>query len=206
MVLVDGSTCWSRMCLLTTQNAAFSKLLVQIFRLNVYHPSYSISRFDWIRLENSRRKYLMTIPCSLGLKLSTQYPMFIPKTAWQKRLLSAPWIDRLDFGHARYTFGICLGPFNTSPSHVSPPKAYLDPTLFCASVANWVWAQHFTSAHLWLCSLHADWVVLTYKNRFWFFFNHLLLKTFDKQYLYRSFGGLSLLCSVLKGSPRQKGC
>ncbi|KAM1628851.1 hypothetical protein ACFX2K_017216 [Malus domestica] len=50
MVLVDASTCWSHVCLLSTRNAAFSKLLAQVIKLRAHHPDYPIKS---IRLDNA---------------------------------------------------------------------------------------------------------------------------------------------------------
>ena len=50
MVLVDASTCWSHVVLLSTRNAAFAKLLVQIIKLWVHHPDPPIKS---IRLDNA---------------------------------------------------------------------------------------------------------------------------------------------------------
>ena len=49
MVLVDASTRWSHVCLLSTRNAAFAKLLAQIIKLRAHHPDYPIKS---IRLDN----------------------------------------------------------------------------------------------------------------------------------------------------------
>ena len=48
MVLIDASTRWSHVCLLSIQNVAFSRLLAQIIRLKAQfldHPIKTI-RFD----------------------------------------------------------------------------------------------------------------------------------------------------------------
>ena len=50
MVLVDASTRWSYVCLLSTRNAAFAKLLAQIIKLRAHHPDYPIKS---IRLDNA---------------------------------------------------------------------------------------------------------------------------------------------------------
>ncbi|KAM1358219.1 hypothetical protein FF2_044719 [Malus domestica] len=50
MVLVDASTRWSHVCLLSTRNAAFSKLLAQVIKLRAHHPDYPIKS---IRLDNA---------------------------------------------------------------------------------------------------------------------------------------------------------
>ena len=50
MVLVDASTRWSHVCLLSTRNAAFAKLLAQIIKLRAHHPDYLIKL---IQLDNA---------------------------------------------------------------------------------------------------------------------------------------------------------
>ena len=50
MVLIDASTKWSHVCLLSTRNMAFSKLLGQIIRLRAQFPDYTIKN---IRLDNA---------------------------------------------------------------------------------------------------------------------------------------------------------
>ena len=50
MVLVEASTCWSHVCLLSTRNNAFSKLLAQVIKLRAHHPNYPIK---YVRLDNA---------------------------------------------------------------------------------------------------------------------------------------------------------
>ena len=49
MVLVDASTQWSQICLLSTRNVAFARLLAQIIKLREQFPDYPIKS---IRLDN----------------------------------------------------------------------------------------------------------------------------------------------------------
>ena len=49
MVLIDASTRWSHVCLLSTWNVAFSRLLAQIIRLKAQFPDHHIKT---IRLDN----------------------------------------------------------------------------------------------------------------------------------------------------------
>ena len=42
MVLVDASTRWSHVCLLSTRNVAFARLLAQIIKLQAQFPDYPI--------------------------------------------------------------------------------------------------------------------------------------------------------------------
>ena len=49
MVLIDASTRWSHVCLLSTRNVAFSRLLAQMIKLSAQFPDYPIKT---IRLDN----------------------------------------------------------------------------------------------------------------------------------------------------------
>jgi hypothetical protein len=49
MVLTDASTRWCHVCLLSTRNHAFAKLIAQVIRLRVSHPEHQIKS---IRLDN----------------------------------------------------------------------------------------------------------------------------------------------------------
>ena len=42
MILIDDSTRWSHVCLLSTRNVAFARLLAQIIRLRAQFPDYLI--------------------------------------------------------------------------------------------------------------------------------------------------------------------
>jgi hypothetical protein len=49
MVLIDASTRWSHVCLLTTQNNAFAKIMAQVIRLKASFPE---NQMQSIRLDN----------------------------------------------------------------------------------------------------------------------------------------------------------
>jgi hypothetical protein len=42
MVLIDASTRWSHVCLLSTCNHAFAKFMMQVIRLKLNYPKYRI--------------------------------------------------------------------------------------------------------------------------------------------------------------------
>jgi hypothetical protein len=42
MVLIDASTRWSHVCLLSTRNHAFAKIMVQVIRLKANFPEHQI--------------------------------------------------------------------------------------------------------------------------------------------------------------------
>ena len=50
MVLIDALTRWSHVCLLSTRNTAFARLLAQIIRLKAQFPYHPIKT---IRLDNA---------------------------------------------------------------------------------------------------------------------------------------------------------
>ncbi|WRX28465.1 Reverse transcriptase [Theobroma cacao] len=54
MVLIDASTRWSHVCLLSIRNLAFARLLAQIIRLRAHFSDYAIKT---IRLDNAGTKY-----------------------------------------------------------------------------------------------------------------------------------------------------
>ena len=50
MVLIDASTRWSHVCLLSTRNHAFAKIIAQVIRLREHHPEHQIQS---IRIDNA---------------------------------------------------------------------------------------------------------------------------------------------------------
>jgi hypothetical protein len=50
MVLIDASTRWSHVCLLSTRNHAFAKIMMQVIRLKASYPEHQIQK---IRLDNA---------------------------------------------------------------------------------------------------------------------------------------------------------
>ena len=50
MVLIDASTRWSHMSLLSTRNHAFAKIMAQLIKLKAYYPEHQIKS---IRMDNA---------------------------------------------------------------------------------------------------------------------------------------------------------
>jgi len=44
MVLIDASSKWSHICLLSNRNVVFARLIAQIIRLWAYFPDYPIKQ------------------------------------------------------------------------------------------------------------------------------------------------------------------
>ena len=73
MVLVDASTRWSHVCLISTRNLAFARLLAQIIKLRAHFPYHPIKT---IRLDNAGEfssKAFHDYCMSLGIEI--QYPV-----------------------------------------------------------------------------------------------------------------------------------
>jgi hypothetical protein len=49
MILIDASTRWSHVCLLSTRNLSFAKFMMQVIRLKANYPKY---RLQSVRLDN----------------------------------------------------------------------------------------------------------------------------------------------------------
>ncbi|KAM2686024.1 hypothetical protein EV2_008965 [Malus domestica] len=74
MVLVDASTRWSHVCLLSTRNVMFAKLLAQIIKLRAHHPDYLIKS---IRLDNAKEFTSQTFDdycMSVGINVEHHVP------------------------------------------------------------------------------------------------------------------------------------
>jgi hypothetical protein len=50
MVLIDASTRWSHVCLMSTQNHAFAKFVTQVIRLKAIFSEHRSNLYDWIML------------------------------------------------------------------------------------------------------------------------------------------------------------
>jgi hypothetical protein len=50
MILIDTSTRWSHVCLLSTRSHAFAKFITQVIRLKANYPKYGIKS---IRMDNA---------------------------------------------------------------------------------------------------------------------------------------------------------
>ena len=95
MVFVDASTRWSHVCLLSTRNLAFARLLAQIIKLRAHFPDHLIKT---IRLDNAGEfssKAFHDYCMSLGLEI--QYPVAHIHTQnglAESFIKHLQWIDR----------------------------------------------------------------------------------------------------------------
>ncbi|KAM1077779.1 hypothetical protein ACFX19_025523 [Malus domestica] len=90
MVVVDASTYWSHVCLLSTRNTAFSKLLAQIIKLRAHHLDYSIKS---IQLDNVGEFASNTFD-DYCMSIGVEVEHFVPYVHTQNSLAEA-FIERL---------------------------------------------------------------------------------------------------------------
>ena len=73
MVLIDVSTRWSHVCLLSSRNVAFARLLAQIIRLRVQFPDHPIKT---IRLDNADEFSSQTfLDYCMSIGIDVQHPV-----------------------------------------------------------------------------------------------------------------------------------
>jgi hypothetical protein len=61
IVLIDASTIWSHVYLLSTRNHVFAKFMTQVIRLKVNYPEYRIKISVWTMLLNFHLEHLIII-------------------------------------------------------------------------------------------------------------------------------------------------
>ena len=74
MVLIDASTGWSHVCLLSTRNHIFTKIIVQVIRLRAHHPEHQIQS---IRMDNATQfssKAFNDYCMALGIQVQHSVP------------------------------------------------------------------------------------------------------------------------------------
>ena len=88
MVLVDASSRWSHVCLLSTRNVVFVRLLVQIIRLQTHFPDHPIKS---IRLDNADEFTSKTFDeyyRSVGIDVEHPVPHVHPQKGLENHLSS----------------------------------------------------------------------------------------------------------------------
>jgi hypothetical protein len=73
MVLINASTKWSRVCLLSTRNVAFARLLAQIIRLRAQFPDYPIKKICIDNTEEFTSQAFDNYCMSIGIDV--EYPI-----------------------------------------------------------------------------------------------------------------------------------
>jgi hypothetical protein len=80
MILIDVSTRWSHVCLLSTRNITFASPFTQIIRLQAQFSDYPIQSIQIDKVQvNSHLKHFMIIACQLELMLNILLLMHILK-------------------------------------------------------------------------------------------------------------------------------
>jgi hypothetical protein len=83
MILIDTSTRWSHVYLLSTCNHDFTKFMTQVIRLKVSYPEYRKKVSIWTMLLNFHMKSLMIIIWLKELKYNILFHMSTHKMVWQ---------------------------------------------------------------------------------------------------------------------------
>ena len=86
MILIDASTRWSHVSLLSTRNHAFARFIAQVIKLKAYHPEHPIKS---IRIDNATEftSHAFNDYCmaqGIELQHSIRFHMFTPRMDWQK--------------------------------------------------------------------------------------------------------------------------
>jgi hypothetical protein len=69
MILIDASARWSHVCLLSTRNLAFEKLLTQIIRLQAQFPDYIIKTIHFNNVGEFTSQAFNDYYISLGINI-----------------------------------------------------------------------------------------------------------------------------------------
>jgi len=72
MVLIDVSTRWSHICLLSTRNQTFAKLLAQLIKLKAHFPDYPIKKICLHNVGEFTSHAFNEYCMSIGMKLNIQ--------------------------------------------------------------------------------------------------------------------------------------
>ena len=103
MILIDASTRWSHVCLLSTRNQAFARLLAQIIRLRAHFPVAYVHTQNSLAELFIKRLQLIARPLLMRTKL--------PTSAWGHAILHAAALIRIrptnyhEFSHLQLVFG-----------------------------------------------------------------------------------------------------
>ena len=81
MALIDASSRWSHVYLLSTRNVAFDRLLAHIIRLQAHFPDYPLKKIHLDLLVNLYLKPLMIIACQLEFRWNIRLLMCIHRMA-----------------------------------------------------------------------------------------------------------------------------
>ena len=156
MVLIDASTRWSHVCLMSSRNQTFSKLLAQIIKLRAQFPDYPIKA---IRLDNAAEyssrafnDYCMSIGITIEHPVPHVHTQNGLAESFIKRLqlIARPMLMKSNlpisvWGHA-ILHAANVGTNTTDKlSSVFPPTTYFWARTQCVSFTN-----------IWLCSIRSD--------------------------------------------------
>jgi hypothetical protein len=83
MVLIDASTRWSHVCLLSTRNHAFTKFMSQVIRLKGNYPEYNIKSICMDNAAKFLSRAFNYYCMAQEIKVHSLFHMFTHKMVWQ---------------------------------------------------------------------------------------------------------------------------
>lgn len=86
MVLIDESTRWFHICLLSSLNQTFTRLLAPLIWIRAHFPNYPVNKICVDMLLSFHFKHSTSIVCLLGLTLNILYHILMHKMGLQNHL------------------------------------------------------------------------------------------------------------------------
>jgi IS30 family transposase len=83
MVLIDTSTRWSHVCLLSTHNHDFAKFMMQVIRLKLNCPEYRIKSICMDNATELSSRSFNDYCIAQGIEVQHSVYMFTHKIVWQ---------------------------------------------------------------------------------------------------------------------------
>jgi hypothetical protein len=87
MVLIDTSTRWSHVCLLSTHNHAFAKFMTQVIRLKVNYPEYRIKSICMDNTVEFSSKTFNDYCMAQGIEVQHYVPYIHTQNGWAESLI-----------------------------------------------------------------------------------------------------------------------
>jgi len=137
IVLVDASTYWSHVCLLSTRNVVFPKLLTQIIKLRARHLDYPIKS---LRMDNIGEFTLKTFD-DYSMSFGIEVEHLVLHVHTHPKFLAEAFIKCLQliamFLVIRTKRSIFVGGLhNFACNQVGPLEAHCHQTIFCVTTGD----------------------------------------------------------------------
>ena len=155
MVLVDASTRWSHVCLLSTRNVAFVRLIAQIIKLRAQFPDHPIKS---IRLDNAGEFTSQTFDdycMTLGIDVEHLVPHVHTKKWFGRSIDKVASVNSSHSAYENKIASFCMGTCHLTCCIIGSIETYSQPLILHSITCVWASAKHFTFTSFWLCCLCA---------------------------------------------------